>query len=168
MSAERVRRLGNIAGDRRDNLREQQQIIPDISFSCSGTVSRWIVAGNERNEHNEPEVQIWRETFNGSGVYTKVHGMSLPERAEDSSLIYEFTATMDVQLGDILGLFEPEDSWLRLYYTDQYGPVNYYMDTGDDVTPPTGDFDISGAATMHGMPLVTVEFCKYSVLGVWK
>ncbi len=95
--------------------------------------------------------------------------MLLPERDEDPSDIYGFNATMDVQPGDILGLFEPDNSWLRLYYTDQYGPVNYYMDTGSAVTPPTGDFDISGAdGMMNDMPLVTVEFCKYSVLGVCK
>ncbi len=91
----------------------------------------------------------------------KVHGMSLPERAEDPSLIYEFTATMDVQPGDILGLFEPANSWLQLYYTDQFGPVNYYMDTGSAVTPPTGDFDINAAdGTMNDMPQVTVEISK--------
>ncbi len=169
MSAERVRQLERVAGNRKDDRREQQRIIPDISFTCSGTVTKWSVAGKEQNKHNLPQVQIWRETFAGSGVqYTKVHGMSLPERDNDPSLIYEFTATMDVQPGDILGLFEPKDSWLKLYYTDKYGPVNYYMDTDDAVTPPTGDFGISGADTKNDLPLVTVEFCKYSVVGEYK
>ncbi len=117
-----------------------------------------------------PQVQIWRETFDGSGEYTKMHGLSLPKRDDDPSDIYGFAATMDVQPGDILGLFEPKNSWLRLYYTDQYGPVNYYMDTGMAFTPPDGDFDTSADADgmMYDMPLVTVEFCKYSVFGEHK
>ncbi len=150
--------------NRRSDRNEQQRIVPDISFNCSGTVTRWIVAGDRAtmgSANNMPEVQIWRETSSGSGVYNKVHGMSLPERTEDPSQIYEFTATMDVQPGDILGLFEPFRSWLQLYYTDQFGPVNYYMDTGSAVTPPTGDFVINAAdGTMNDMPQVTVEISK--------
>ncbi len=117
------------------------------------------------NNPNLPEVQVWRETSSGSGLYTKIHGMRLPVSSNVPSEIYEFTATspMDVQPGDILGLFEPVKSRLDLYYTDQYGPVNYYMDTGRDVTPPTDDFDISGAdGRMNDMPLVTVEIGKLS------
>ncbi len=164
MSAERVRQLGRVAGNRKDDRKEQQRIIPDISFTCSGTVTRWIVAGNERNDDNLPQIQIWRETFNGSGIYSKEQAAFLPMRDESPSDIYEFNATMDVQPGDILGLFEPDDSWLRLYYTNKYGPVNYYMETDNAVTPPTGDFDISGAdGTTNDMPLITLEFCKCSM-----
>ncbi len=165
MSAERVRQLGRVAGNRVNDGNGQQRIIPDISFTCSGTLTRWTVAGVGGGNANspEPEVQIWRETSSGSGVYTKMNGMLLPRITGGSSVIYAFDATspMDVQRGDILGLFEPTDSWLQLYYTDQYGPVNYYMDTDNAVTPPTGDFNISGAdGMMNDMPLVTVEISK--------
>ncbi len=91
--------------------------------------------------------------------------MLLPRSTSEPSEIYEFTAPspMDVQPGDVLGLFEPFRSWLKLYHTDQYGPVNYLIDARRDVTPPTGNFSISAADdTMNDMPLITVEFCKLS------
>ncbi len=165
-SAEEVRQLGRVAGTLVNTRADQQRIIPDISFTCSGSVTRWIVAGDRLSgggNSNPPEVQVWRETSSGSRVYTKVHGMLLPPSASETSQIYEFNATspMDIQPGDILGLFEPFKTWLQMYYTDLYGPVNYYMDTGKDETPPTDDFDISGAdGMMYDMPLVTVEISK--------
>ncbi len=160
MSAERVRQLGRVAGILRSDHKEQQRIIPDITFTCSGTVTRWIVAANWQSDEDFPEVQIWRETATGSGVYAKVHGMTLPVGGKNGSQIYEYnTAPVDVQPGDILGMFEPNGSWLKLYYTSKYGPVNYYIGT----TVPSVDFDIAGAdGSTNDMPLVTVEISKLS------
>ncbi len=165
MSAERVQQLGRVAGSLECDHDEQQHIIPDITFTCSGTVTKWIVAANWQSDEDLPEVQIWRETSTGSKMYAKIHGMTLPVGVESGPQIYEYNiSAVDVQPGDILGMFEPDDSWLRLYYTDQYGPINYYIET-DDVFAPSGDFEVADAdGSTNDMSLVTVEINKLIVV----
>ncbi len=138
MSAETVRELRRVAGSLRSNRNSQQRIIPDITFTCSGTVSEWIVAAEWNGfDVNFPEMQVWRETATGSGVYTKIHGTTMSFNEENTIEIYNYTITpIDVQPGDVLGMFEPDNSKLELYYTDTYGPVNYYMSTGKVVIVP--------------------------------
>ncbi len=80
--------------------------------------------------------------------------------------IYQYTITpIDVQSGDVLGMFEPDKSKLELYYTDKYGPVNYYTSTGKDViVPPDDNFDINAGGmtvkTQCDLPLLTVTIGK--------
>ncbi len=79
--------------------------------------------------------------------------------------LYEYAVDpIDIQSGDILGIFGPNDVRLQLYYTDQYGPLNYsnYDRTGNAVTPPPGDVDSSSTDLdlSNDMPLVTVEISK--------
>ncbi len=163
MSAESVQQLGRVAGDLKSDLKEQQRIIPDIAFTCSGTVTEWIVAAKWKNMNdrvNFPEMQIWRETATGSGVYTKIHGTTLSFNEKNTTEIYHYTITpIDVRPGDILGMFEQDMRKLELYYTDTYGPVNYYTSTDSDV-PPDSDFNIGGMETQYGLPLLTVTIGK--------
>ncbi len=169
LSAERARELGRVAGSLRSNRKDQQRIIPDITFTCSGTVSEWIVAAEWNGGPmvaNFPEMQVWRESATGSGVYTKIHGTTLSFSGENTTEIYRYTITpIDVQPGDVLGMFEPDKSRLELYYTDTYGPVNYYTSTGTNViVPPVGDFDINAGGmtvnTQSDLPLLTVAIGK--------
>ncbi len=165
MSAESVQRLGRVAGDLKSDLKEQQRIIPDITFTCSGTVTEWIVAAEWKKKNdrvNFPEMQVWRETATGSGVYTKINGTTLSFSEENTTEIYRYTiAPIDVQPGDILGMFEPDKSKLELYYTETYGPVNYYTDD-NGIVPPVGDFDIEDMSvdTQYDLPLLTVTIGK--------
>ncbi len=168
MSAERVRQLGRVAGSLRTRV-DQQRIVPEISFTCGGTVDKWTVAGDWEGDSNLLEIQVWREATDG--VYTKVGYSSLDFASEQNSQIYEHTVSgnsITVQAGDILGIFQPESSQLELYYANTYGPTNYYIDTSNDrkrraTTAPSGDFDINGdsVSTANNMPLVTVEVSKF-------
>ncbi len=161
MGTERLQQLKRVAGSLTSRRSRRQKIIPDITFTCSGTVSEWIVAAEWKSDDDDlPEVQIWRETATGSGVYTKIHGTTLSVNEENTTEIYHYTITpIDVQPGDVLGMFEPDNSRLELYYTNRHGPVNYYMSTDRDVTvPPDGDFDIGDTSveTQYDLPLLTV------------
>ena len=50
--------------------REQQCLFPDITFTCNGFITKWIVGGTTDNTKSlEPELQIWRNTEGTS--YTK-------------------------------------------------------------------------------------------------
>ncbi len=166
VSAERVLQLGRVAGSLKSDRKEQQRIIPDITFTCSGTVSEWIVAAEWKGggmDVNFPEMQVWRETATGSGVYTKIHGTPLSFSEINTTEIYRYTiAPIVVQPGDVLGMFEPDKSRLELYYTDKYGPANYYMSTGNNVMVPDGDFDIEDMSvdTQYDLPLLTVTIGK--------
>ncbi len=171
-----MRQLGRVAGSLRNRV-DQQSVIPEIRFTCSGTVNKWIVAGNWQGDSNLLEVQVWRETTT-DGVYTKIDSRTLGFDNEENSQVYEYTisgGSFAVQSGDILGIFQPTSSELELYYTDSYGPTNYYMDTssggGDDddrrrraTTAPSGDFNINGKSTRNDMPLITVEISKFFFL----
>ncbi len=172
VSAESVRQLGRVAGDLKNDRKEQQRIIPDITFTCSGTVTEWIVAAEWKGggmDVNFPEMQVWRETATGSGVYTKIHETTMSFSEENTAGIYQYTITpIDVQSGDVLGMFEPDKSRLELYYTDTYGPVNYYTSTGKDViVPPDGNFDINAGGmtvkTQYDLPLLTVTIGKWDL-----
>ncbi len=167
VSAESVRQLGRVTGDLKSDRAKQQRIIPDITFTCSGTVSEWIVAAEWKGggmDVNFPEMQVWRETATGSGVYTKIHGTTLSFSEESTTEIYHYPITpIDVQRGDILGMFEADKSRLELYYTETYGPVNYYMSTDKKlIVPPVGDFNIGDTSveTEYDLPLLTVTIGK--------
>ncbi len=163
-----MQQLGRVAGSLKSDHAKQQRIIPDIAFTCSGTVSEWIVAAEWKGggkDVNFPEMQVWRENANGSGVYTKIHGTTLSFDEENTAEIYRYTITpIDVQPGDVLGMFETDKSRLELYYTDKYGPVNYYMSTGTNVIPPVVDFNINAGGmtvkTQYDLPLLTVTIGK--------
>ncbi len=173
-----MRQLGRVAGSLRTRV-DQQRIVPEISFTCGGTVDKWTVAGDWEGDSNLLEIQVWRETTDG--VYTKVGYSTLDFTSEQNSQIYEHTVSgnsISVQAGDILGIFQPECSQLELYYTNTYGPTNYYIDTssgGDNnrkrraTTAPSGNFDINGGSvsTANSMPLVTVEVSKFISMHVY-
>ena len=55
----------------------RQVVIPDINFSCNGTITRWIVGAKwEGNIDTYTELQIWRRTST-TNQYMKVNGISI-------------------------------------------------------------------------------------------
>ena len=120
MSVERVYALLGIpplqTGDRRD-FNNQQLIFPSITFTCSGEVVKWIMAGkwNDQEDRDKfPELQIWRSS--GDSTYQKQNSTVISVTSREDDDVYEFSVVppLPFQPGDILGLRQPPRGVSRL------------------------------------------------------
>ena len=131
----------------------QQRLFPDITFTCNGFITKWIVGAEAENDDSLPELQIWRNT--GGTSYTKA-GFSLLLSNTISGNVAEYilSSPLEFQEGDILGVYQPRrgDSALVVYYQERDGPVNYEEGNSalSTVTLDTPD-------NQYDYPLVTVE-----------
>lgn len=120
-------------------------IIPEINFTCNGTIVEVTVAGMQQNNKKNPKIQIWREEANttGDGLYYKSGAEIVLEKAacidyqnrkcrngSKTTSIFECklynNRHVSVQPGDILGLELP-NKWsdkFEIYFTTP-GPNNY-------------------------------------------
>ena len=109
---------------------------------------------------NVPQLEIWRIQSAKSEVhaYDRV-GSTLTEGAVENDIeIYEFfpTPPLQFQPGDILGIFNPDNPRLGIYYVDRIGPPNYRSIVR--TSPFTGPFTITeNTNSQNDVPLVTVD-----------
>ena len=143
---------------------DQQAIFPDIKFSCSGEVVKWIVAGKwSNNEMNYPQLQIWRLSEGSSTNYEKLYSTTVIDvDSEEDDNVYEYTVDypLPFQPGDILGVLQPGHSKLQVRYEQGGGSVYYYSSAGDN----NDVFDIISGESVSmetNLPLVTVEISKF-------
>ena len=134
----------------------QQRVFPDIKFTCDGSITKWIVgAGTGTGSSPSSELQIWRRS--GADSYTKVAYTQLTAQSSiNNSNVYEYvpSSPLGFQEGDILGVYQREDSSVIPYYQESTGPVNLRQ---------SGEHDFAlnclttTQATEYDYPLVTVE-----------
>ena len=117
-------------------------LIPDMNFTCSGTLAGFTFAGINRNEgHQDPQIQIWREK--PGGYYELGHAIAVNISKEDivcadglirpkaGSRILRCILNEDFQLAiqarDMLGLELPPmyDNDFDILFTRGRGPNNY-------------------------------------------
>ena len=138
----------------------EQRLFPDIQFTCNGLITKWIVGAQTGTSLTRmPELQIWRN--NSGNTFTKISSSLLIPNEIGNANVHEFTPNPPLmfQDGDILGVYQPEDSQsqLVLYYQDNTGPVNYRQ--SGFVNNPLSSFTYSGStpANEYDYPLVSVE-----------
>ena len=134
-----------------------------INFTCSGLISKWTVAakwnGLRRGHVNFPQLEIWRIQSAESNVYNRVGSTLAEETIENDNRTYEFIPSTPLQFqpGDILGIFNPDNPRLGIYYVERIGPPNYHT-TGEGTSPSTASFNISGnTRSQNDLPLITVD-----------
>ena len=129
-------------------------IIPDMSFTCNGTVTYWRAAGEFRTNGNakiNSVLSIWRS--NEPGTYDRIERVELGicGTGDQAPLVmgmtnvYECTLLqterVSVQPGDIVGIELPlrNDAKFRLHFdnTNGAGPANYVFNNHN--TPQTLD-----------------------------
>ena len=153
-----------------NNLRtrnQAQRIIPSLRFDCDGAITKWIVrASSWRSNRNAfPDLQLWRNSSR-NGVYTKVGNTTLIAAESNASQMYEIAVepSLPFRTGDILGIFQPSRSRLRvLYGTGSGTPVNFFVRPARSETEPlleTFSTSSSGVEQESALPLVTMEICK--------
>ena len=136
----------------------RQLIIPNMTFTSSGSVVRWTFAARYRASATQyPELQVWREST--TGTYVKVGSTGNMEPAQTPYLnVYEYVLDppLHVLAGDVLGIYQPSNrnSRLQLSFLFDSNYVNWY--TG--VSGPQDSFMVAGSRTNNVLPLVTVSF----------
>ena len=113
--------------DRSENYLDGEfRLIPNVNFTCNGTITSLLIGatyrtgGRDRDRY--PEVQVWRinpegtlYTRQGSGEIRLAEGAFSP----DGVLQYNLTTPISFQSGDVLGVYQPEESYsiVTLFYS---------------------------------------------------
>ena len=150
------------------NRYTRQQITPDISFTCDGVITKWIIGGfwvHYSALIPGPELQLWRKTT--SDTYIKINGTFVTSSVNsDNGIFYDSSfSPIPFQAGDILGIFVPRSgsTRLRLRFELSRGPLNYYtvISPSTASTSPHTEFQLSDLTTSQVYrPLVSVEICE--------
>ena len=166
MSEERVYALFDIPPlptGSREHFSDQQLLFPSVTFTCSGSIVKWIVGARWKSGMNSPELQIWQPV--GDGVYTMKNNTVLLADVKEDDDVYEFPVThpLPVQSGDILGLLQPHaiDSQLRIAY-DTDGSLTYDFTGAEQQSGETLDIASFGASSLSAIPLVSVEIGEFN------
>ena len=140
-----------------------QYVIPGLNFSCGGIITEWflgaVVAGNANQQRDlYPELQLWRASDISNSTYIKVNNACL----EGTSMITNlFTGLVNppirFQSGDFIGLFLPDasmgsaDGRLRVYFLQDFGPVNFEYPTSENTVNLLGS-----SMTVSQLPLISL------------
>ena len=86
----------------------RQAVIPEINFTCSGSVQRLMFGTNLRTDDSYteyPEFQIWRPVEEEDNVYQLVDQISVEEQQQISGQMYQLQgeSLLQFEAGDILG-----------------------------------------------------------------
>ena len=156
--------IGDFADPNQDN---QQLIIPNMTFTSSGSVVRWTFVAQYRASATQyPELQVWRE--NTTGTYVKVGSTCNMEPAQTAYLnVYEYVLDPPLQVlaGDVLGIHQPSsrNGRVQLLFLSDSNHVNWYT----EVSRPQESFMVAGSQTNNALPLVAVSFEPEGELNVY-
>ena len=138
----------------------QQAIIPEINFTCNGTIRTWIIGGQWRNNgENNIELQIWRSS--GSVSYNRVQSTVVNVATSNATWVYHLPSNLSFQAGDILGFYLPSDSRFRLRLAVRMDPLQtVYLRNGN--LPTEFATTASNSSRMQNV-LVSVETGKFLI-----
>ena len=81
-----------------------QYIIPELNFSCDGTVTQWKVGVEKDGDGKAVSLQIWRSV--GAGEYTSVTEVVYTKTVGNERLA-TVPVSMSVMAGDMVGFYVP-------------------------------------------------------------
>ena len=141
---------------------QQQRVFPDITFTCNGSITKWIVgAGTGVGSSPPSELQIWRRTGQD---YTKVGSTQLTaQNSTNDSNVYEYIppSPLVFQEGDILGVYQRDGSSIVPYYQESTGPENLRQNGTVNSAPVNLTAPLQAAE--HDYPLVTVVIGELAI-----
>uniref|UniRef100_A0A1X7VMS1 Uncharacterized protein n=1 Tax=Amphimedon queenslandica TaxID=400682 RepID=A0A1X7VMS1_AMPQE len=142
----------------------RQYIYPEIKFSCSGSVTKWIFGATYDLSQDPnwlvntklPELQIWKKL--SRSMYVKKGSSLLKPNAIRSigNNLYEHIPQnpLEFNKGDLFGIQIPEKSQIELYEQKTSGPANLMIQA--KYAPSTIENKIFHMYE-NDFPLVTVE-----------
>ena len=141
----------------------QQRISPGLKFTCTGTLTRWIIGARRTltQPTNYLQLQIWRRRQGPSNTYDRTTFSDITAlNTTDDLNVYEYIPNPPLQFraNDILGLYQPRirDTQVIVYYQTRDGPQNFvrfYQDSPLPTQSTTG----RGVYMYNALPLVAVE-----------
>ena len=144
----------------------QQRIIPGIKFTCTGTLTKWIIGAQRRltQTTNYLQLQIWRRRQWSFNKYNRTTFSNITAlNTTDDLNVYEYIPNppLEFQANDILGLYQPliSDTEVVVYYQTTDGPQNFVRFHQDSPLPTqstTGRVYKEGGG-YNDLPLVAVE-----------
>ena len=131
-----------------------QYIIPELSFSCDGTVTQWKVGLERGGNNQEVNLQIWHSV--GQGEYTRVTEV-VYTKTVGNERIATVPVSMSVMAGDMVGFYVPGGE-LRPHTLPDVGLTMYTTDGS-----PTSS--LSALSSVVGSsPYISVVFGKWFLL----
>ncbi len=142
---------------------QQQRLIPGITFTCHGFITKWILAAMWADTDHLPDLQTWNSP--DGIIYTKQGNTTFSlEGGSAEMTYYEYSPNPPHEFndGDVLGMFIPDQTRLALFFESvDSGSLNYVYDT--NVSPPGGDLITTSRDTeVNAAPLIAVEVCEYT------
>ena len=122
-----------------------QYIIPQLNFSCNGTVTQWKVGLEDKGKDREVNLEIWRSM--GAGVYSRVTG-AVYTKTEMKERIATVPVSMSVMAEDMVGF----NGRLKLHTLPDVG-LTFYSTGATSSTTLSDLFTIVGPS-----PYITVDF----------
>ena len=155
------RRAMKIPEGRRSNtnLDDEFRLIPDVSFTCSGTITGLLIGatyriGGGRDEY--PEIQVWSSNPDGTQFTRRGSPQTIKlnqgDFSPDGVYQYNLTTLMSFQSGDVLGVYQPEesDSAVTLFYNiDASAPTSLRLNSN-----PTSSVSLSSFASTSGQQIL--------------
>ena len=121
------RRAENLSSVSNTSLPHRLRVIPGLNFSCAGSITSLLLVARIQtvadNRNSYPEVQIWKTVGQGF-MYEKQASQEIRLAAGDFSpdgvLQYNLTTPLPFQIGDMLGVWQPEESQsvVQLFYAN--------------------------------------------------
>ena len=130
-----------------------QYIIPELNFSCNGTVTQWKVGLESRGNRKSASLQIWRSV--GPGEYTSVTEVVYTKTVRDER-IATVPVSMSVMVGDMVGFYVPDkqlephtlpDVGLTVYTAD--GSPTSSLSSLDSVVGPSPYISVVFGECIH-------------------
>ncbi len=132
-----------------------QYIIPELNFSCNGTVTQWKVGLEGGGRGQSVNLQIWRSV--GAGQYTSVTEVVYTKTVRDER-IASVSGSMSVMAGDLVGFYVPRGQLephtlhgvgLTMYST-RGAPTSFLSSLGSTVGPSPYISVVFGECFLHG------------------
>ena len=137
-----------VCGDRvPDNA---QYIIPELSFSCDGTVTQWKVGMEDGGNDRSVNLQIWRSV--GAGEYSSVTEVVYTKTGNE--MLATVPVSMSVMAGDMVGFYVPGGQ-LQLHTVPDVGLTMYT--TGGSPTSSVNALD----PLVGPSPYISVVFGRF-------
>ena len=139
-----------------------QYIIPELNFSCNGTVTQWKVGLESGDKNEQVNLQIWRSV--GAGEYTSVTEVVYTKTVADERIAF-VRVSMSVMAGDMVGFYVPDgqlqphtlpDVGLTMH-TTRGSPASSLSSLGSVVGPSPYISVVFGECFLHGCKVVL--FC---------
>ena len=156
---------------------QEQRILSGISFTCSGSITKWIIGAQRRLSIAavlHPDLQVWRCSALVDKDYIDCDRVgnstiSGAVQVEGHTNVYQYTPDppLEFESGDVFGLYQPDSltSQLEVFFEDTSPGGDTFRVEGlssplTSISDMDDALDIKNDGGNNDFPLITVETSK--------